>query len=147
MQVPWTSSMIKIHVNCCVWSSLCCIYVVTHTLLKYENFNWIWPPITMTFSCCRYRGYDCRNNVFYTQLGEVVYHIAAVGVVLNREKHSQRFYLEHTDDILSLCVHPLKDIVATGQVGRVICFFETKWWTFMCHQPCSSLVQVIQSWF
>lgn len=69
--------------------------------------------------CChmnRYRGYDCRNNLFYTQNGEVVYHVAATGVVLNREKNTQRFYTEHTDDILCLCIHPVKDFIATGQV-------------------------------
>ncbi|XP_012942464.1 echinoderm microtubule-associated protein-like 6 isoform X2 [Aplysia californica] len=65
-----------------------------------------------------YRGYDCRNNVFYTQTGEVVYHVAATCVVHNKEKNAQRFYTEHTDDILCLCIHPLKDIIATGQVGR-----------------------------
>ncbi|XP_031434832.1 echinoderm microtubule-associated protein-like 6 isoform X2 [Clupea harengus] len=65
-----------------------------------------------------YRGYDCRNNLFYTQTAEIVYHVAAVAVVYNRQQHSQRFYLGHDDDILSLTVHPLKDYVATGQVGR-----------------------------
>uniref|UniRef100_A0A8C0UQ86 EMAP like 6 n=1 Tax=Cyanistes caeruleus TaxID=156563 RepID=A0A8C0UQ86_CYACU len=65
-----------------------------------------------------YRGYDCRNNLFYTQAGEVVYHIAAVAVVYNRQQHSQRLYLGHDDDILSLSIHPIKDYVATGQVGR-----------------------------
>ncbi|XP_069350552.1 echinoderm microtubule-associated protein-like 6 isoform X1 [Eulemur rufifrons] len=65
-----------------------------------------------------YRGYDCRNNLFYTQTGEVVYHIAAVAVVYNRQQHSQRLYLGHDDDILSLTIHPVKDFVATGQVGR-----------------------------
>lgn len=65
---------------------------------------------------CRYRGYDCRNNLFYTQGGEVLYHVAAVGVVYNRQLHSQRFYLGHDDDILSLSIHPLKDFAATGQV-------------------------------
>ncbi|XP_033734062.1 echinoderm microtubule-associated protein-like 6 [Pecten maximus] len=65
-----------------------------------------------------YRGYDCRNNLFYTQNGEVVYHVAAAGIVHNRENNTQRFYTEHTDDILCLCIHPLKDLVATGQVGR-----------------------------
>ncbi|KAI2658968.1 Echinoderm microtubule-associated protein-like 6 [Labeo rohita] len=63
-------------------------------------------------------GCDCRNNLFYTQAGEVVYHVAAVAVVYNRQQHTQRFYLGHDDDILSLTVHPLKDYVATGQVGR-----------------------------
>nr|XP_020441832.1 echinoderm microtubule-associated protein-like 6 isoform X2 [Monopterus albus] len=65
-----------------------------------------------------YRGYDCRSNLFYTQGGEVVYHVAAVGVVYSRQLHSQRFYLGHDDDILSLSIHPLKDYAATGQVGR-----------------------------
>ena len=49
-----------------------------------------------------------------------MYHVAAAGVLYDRETHVQRFYLEHTDDILCLCIHPLKDIVATGQVGSVI---------------------------
>ena len=66
--------------------------------------------------CFSYRGYDCRNNLFYTQTGEVVYHIAAVAVVYNRQQHSQRLYLGHDDDILSLTIHPVKDYVATGQV-------------------------------
>ncbi|PFX18604.1 Echinoderm microtubule-associated protein-like 6 [Stylophora pistillata] len=64
-----------------------------------------------------YRGYDCRNNLFYTQSGEVVYHVAALGIVYNRD-HKQRFYNAHTDDILCLCIHPVRDVVATGQVGR-----------------------------
>ncbi|XP_041098083.1 echinoderm microtubule-associated protein-like 5, partial [Polyodon spathula] len=65
-----------------------------------------------------YRGYDCRSNLFYTQTGEIVYHVAAVGVVYNRQQNTQRFYLGHDDDILCLAIHPLKDYIATGQVGR-----------------------------
>ncbi|XP_050404782.1 echinoderm microtubule-associated protein-like 6 [Patella vulgata] len=65
-----------------------------------------------------YRGYDCRNNLFYTQSGEIVYHVAATGIVYNKDKNEQKFYTQHTDDILCLCIHPLKDLVATGQVGR-----------------------------
>lgn len=64
-----------------------------------------------------YRGYDCRSNLFYTQIGEIVYHVAAVGVIYNRQQNTQRFYLGHDDDILCLAIHPLKDYVATGQVG------------------------------
>lgn len=65
---------------------------------------------------CRYRAYDCRSNLFYLRSGEIVYHVAAAGIVYHREKHTQRFYLGHTDDILALAVHPTKDLVATGQV-------------------------------
>lgn len=50
------------------------------------------------------------------QSGEIVYHVAAVVVLYNREQNTQRFYLEHTDDILCLSIHPQKDYVATGQV-------------------------------
>ena len=49
-----------------------------------------------------------------------MYHVAAVGIIYNRDRHSQRFYLGHTDDILCLAIHPAKDIVATGQVTVVI---------------------------
>ncbi|KAB0375028.1 hypothetical protein FD755_013520, partial [Muntiacus reevesi] len=65
-----------------------------------------------------YRGYDCRSNLFYTQTGEIVYHVAAVGVVYNRQQNTQRFYLGHDDDILCLAMHPVRELVATGQVGR-----------------------------
>ncbi|KAM9770291.1 LOW QUALITY PROTEIN: echinoderm microtubule-associated protein-like 6 [Menidia menidia] len=65
-----------------------------------------------------YRGFDCRNNLFYSQTGEVLYHVAAVAVVYNRLQHSQRFYLGHDDEILSLALHPLKDYAASAQVGR-----------------------------
>lgn len=74
------------------------------------------------FTCllCSYRGYDCRSNLFYTQTGEIVYHVAAVGVVYNRQQNTQRFYMGHDDDILCLAIHPLKDYVATGQVAANI---------------------------
>ncbi|KAF1375383.1 hypothetical protein PFLUV_G00219460 [Perca fluviatilis] len=61
-----------------------------------------------------YRGYDCRNNLFYTQGGEVLYHVAAVGVVYNRQQHSQRFYLGHDDDILSLRHAPAQRLRCHG---------------------------------
>uniref|UniRef100_A0A4W3H8Y1 EMAP like 5 n=1 Tax=Callorhinchus milii TaxID=7868 RepID=A0A4W3H8Y1_CALMI len=65
-----------------------------------------------------YRGHDCRSNLFYTQTGEIVYHVAAVGIVYNRQQNIQRCYLGHDDDIVCLSIHPSKDYVSTGQVGR-----------------------------
>ena len=47
-----------------------------------------------------YRGNQCRNNLFYTGLGEVVYFVAGVGVVQNTAEKKQRFFLGHSDDIL-----------------------------------------------
>lgn len=98
------------------WGSTCIsvfgLPLITPTLFSFCSFN----PVRVLGLCFSYRGYDCRNNLFYTQAGEVVYHIAAVAVVYNRQQHSQRLYLGHDDDILSLTIHPVKDYVATGQV-------------------------------
>lgn len=68
------------------------------------------------FSCSSYRGYDCRDNVFCLKATEIVYHVAALGIVLNTETNQQRFYNYHTDDILCLAVSPDMNFVATGQV-------------------------------
>eukprot|EP00741_Cyanophora_paradoxa_P013198 tig00000178_g12750.t1 len=66
-----------------------------------------------------YRAHDCRNNLFYLSRSgeELVYHAAAVGIVYNVERHTQRHFAEHDDDILCLAVHPDGRTVATGQVG------------------------------
>ena len=69
-----------------------------------------------------YRGYDCRDNLFYIhETGLMIYHVAALGIVYNKETQTQRYYNQHTDDILCLCVHystqPKKNICATGQVN------------------------------
>lgn len=65
-----------------------------------------------------YRGYDCRANLYYTKTNEIVYHIAALGIVYNKHEHKQRYYSAHDDDILCLALHPTQDYVATGQIGR-----------------------------
>ncbi|KAI8515156.1 Echinoderm microtubule-associated protein-like 5 [Branchiostoma belcheri] len=65
-----------------------------------------------------YRAYDCRNNLFLTSRGEVVYHVAAVAILYDKTNHLQRFYLRHTDDIISMVKHPQNDVFATGQVGK-----------------------------
>ena len=66
-----------------------------------------------------YRGHDCRNNLLYTAEGHIVYMVAAIGVVYHKDGHAQQFYSMHTDDIISIAMHPDKRIVATGQVGKV----------------------------
>lgn len=74
-----------------------------------------------------YRGHQCRNNLYYTAGKEVVYFVAGVGVVYNTREHSQRFYLGHNDDIISLALHPERSLVATGQVGKdpYVCVWDT----------------------
>lgn len=45
-----------------------------------------------------------------------MYFTAGVGVVFNKEAKAQRFFVGHTDDIVSLAIDPTRTIVATGQV-------------------------------
>lgn len=42
---------------------------------------------------------------------------AALGVVLDKTKNTQRFFNLHEDDVVSLAIHPNKDIIATGQMA------------------------------
>jgi len=64
-----------------------------------------------------YRCHDARNNVRYTAQGTVVYHAAGVGVVLNKEQNTQKFFMEHNDDILCIALDPTGKFAATGQIG------------------------------
>ncbi|EDO48487.1 predicted protein, partial [Nematostella vectensis] len=74
-----------------------------------------------------YRGHQCRNNLYYTASKEIVYFVAGVGVVYNTRENTQRFFLGHDDDIISLALHPEKVLVATGQVGKdpYICVWDS----------------------
>ncbi|KAK7066468.1 Echinoderm microtubule-associated protein-like 5, partial [Halocaridina rubra] len=65
-----------------------------------------------------YRAHECRDNIHWLKDGRVVYHVAAVGVVLDIATRSQNHYLHHTDDIMCLAVHPEGELVATGQLGK-----------------------------
>ena len=47
-----------------------------------------------------YKGHQCRNNLYYTASGNVVYFVAGVGVVYDTKNKKQVFYLEHSDDIV-----------------------------------------------
>lgn len=62
-----------------------------------------------------YRCHDTRNNVKYSPSGEIVYHVAATGVVLDTTTNKQKFLFEHNDDII--CMDMRNNMVVTGQLG------------------------------
>ncbi|XP_053393881.1 echinoderm microtubule-associated protein-like 2 isoform X3 [Mercenaria mercenaria] len=64
-----------------------------------------------------YRGRDCRSNLYTVATGEVIYFSAAVVILHNFEEQTQRHYLEHTDDIKCIAIHPDQVKIATGQVA------------------------------
>lgn len=65
-----------------------------------------------------YRCHDVRNNLRYTAEGEVIYHTAAVGVVLNAN-NVQKHFMAHTDDITAFDVSPDGKLAVTGEVGKI----------------------------
>jgi microtubule-associated protein-like 6 len=73
-----------------------------------------------------YNAQSCRNNLRYTVKGEIVYNAASLGVMLNTEEHSQRFFCDHADEVNCLAVYQVQGgqgqepdtLVATGEVGR-----------------------------
>lgn len=75
-----------------------------------------------------YRTHDTRNNLRYTSKNEIAYHTAAVGIIYNKEEHKQRFMFDHIDDIISLAIHPNKQIIATGEIGPypLICIWDSE---------------------
>ena len=65
-----------------------------------------------------YRAFDSRMNIKYTKdENKIVYTTAALGVVLDKKTNKQRYFTNHEEDIVSLCIHPNKYIVATGQMA------------------------------
>ena len=74
-----------------------------------------------------YRCFDTRQNIFFNKsTHEIVYCAAALGIVLDVNARTQRFFggkevrqmQGHTDDITALAVHPTRTLVATGEVGK-----------------------------
>lgn len=72
-----------------------------------------------------YRCHDARNNLKYSPSGDIVYHTAAVGIVFDAKTRTQKFFMEHSDDIICLDVY--ENLVITGQIGHkpLICVWDT----------------------
>lgn len=47
-----------------------------------------------------YRGLDSRKNLWVLPSGELLYFVAAVAVLYDRDEHAQRHYTGHTEDIM-----------------------------------------------
>ncbi|XP_063359716.1 echinoderm microtubule-associated protein-like CG42247 [Cydia amplana] len=66
-----------------------------------------------------YRGSDCRRNLWVLPTGELLYYVAAVAIMYDRDEEAQRHYTGHTEDIQCMELHPSRELVASGQrAGR-----------------------------
>lgn len=61
-----------------------------------------------------YRCHDTRNNLKYSANGELIYHTAAIGIMLDTSNNAntQTYFLEHNDDII--CLDAFDNFVVTG---------------------------------
>ncbi|XP_065353055.1 echinoderm microtubule-associated protein-like CG42247 isoform X1 [Cloeon dipterum] len=66
-----------------------------------------------------YRGFDSKKNLWVLPSGEIMYYVAAVAVLYDKDEESQRHYTGHTEDIVCMDLHPSREMVASGQkAGR-----------------------------
>ena len=80
-----------------------------------------------------YRCADSKQNVYFNSAGEAVYMTAALGVILDTNSNTQKFFgggevdstaknvandtKHHTDDVMCVRLNPARDTAASGQVG------------------------------
>ncbi len=70
-----------------------------------------------------YRGFDSKDNVKFTSKGDVLFHSAAVDILLDTHSNNQTFFTSHDEDIVSLALHP--NVVLNN--CRVILLLQVKW--------------------
>lgn len=63
-----------------------------------------------------YRSHDCRNNIFYNSKGDLIYHIAQVGIQLDPISNNMKFITQNQDDIM--CIDSHDKYTATGDLGE-----------------------------
>jgi WD40 repeat protein len=64
-----------------------------------------------------YRTRDVNNNAYYLAPGLIVFPAGALGVVMDLESKTQRFFQgRHKEDVTAITVHPSKRLVATGDI-------------------------------
>ncbi|CAM9178110.1 unnamed protein product, partial [Ectocarpus sp. 13 AM-2016] len=66
-----------------------------------------------------YRGHDCCNAAMYTTSGEVLFFAGSLVVRQDVPKKVQRFFMDHTDEVLCFDTHPSRPLAASGQRGRL----------------------------
>ncbi|KAJ3230323.1 Echinoderm microtubule-associated protein-like 5 [Chytriomyces hyalinus] len=62
-----------------------------------------------------YRSKDVSNNAYYLNEHTIIFPAGSIGVVMCLKTNTQRFFQgRHKQEISALCIHPSKNLVATG---------------------------------
>jgi len=61
-----------------------------------------------------FRSFDTRGNLAYTADNKVAFTTAALGIVMDTQRNTQKFFTMHQDDVVAFAMHKDRDIIATG---------------------------------
>ena len=75
-----------------------------------------------------YNGSRARGNLCCNEAGEIIFPASRIAVVFNVETRTQRFFLEHSDEVSAIAMHPDKVVVASGEHGSkgTICVWDSQ---------------------
>ena len=75
-----------------------------------------------------YSGSRARGNLCCNDAGELIFPVSHIAVVFNIETRTQRFFLEHTEEVSALAMHPDNVLVATGDhcPAGTICVWDSQ---------------------
>lgn len=68
------------------------------SILGFIRSFWVYV-VSLTVCSYGYRGTDSRRNLWVLPTGELLYFVAAVAVMYDRDEETQRHYVGHTEDI------------------------------------------------
>ena len=86
---------------------------------------------TVSFSLSYVNCYEGGANRYYVKNilrlngSKIIFPAANIAVFMDTESSEQGFFTGHTDIISSLCLHPDKRIVASGQIGGLILVWDS----------------------
>ena len=87
---------------------------------------------TASFTLSYVNCYDGGANKYYAKnilrlnSSKIIFPAANIAVLMDTESSEQGFFTGHTDIISSLCLHPGKRIVASGQSGGLILVWDSE---------------------
>ena len=85
-----------------------------------------------SFSLSYVNGYDgktnkyCAKNILHLNNSKIIFPAANIAVLMSTESSEQGFFTGHTNILSSLCLHPGKRIVASGQSGGLILVWDAE---------------------
>lgn len=92
---------------------------------KPSKSDYLGPDATLELEYVfGYRCHDTRNNLRFANDGKLVYHTAGVGIVMDTQTNTQKFFRDHKSDILCLAVNPAGTICVTGEAQSHLCVWD-----------------------